>query len=179
MNSFVVFILDNKQFAIRLDIVQRIARVVEIMTLPKAPEIVIGVINVQGQVIPVIDLRRRFNLPLKDIELEDHLIIANMRERTLAILVDTVVDIIESNEKGITKQGEILPDIKYIEGVVKHEDGMLLIQDLEKVISLKEEKVLDKAIKDAKKGKQIKTESKEAKTVNKAKKKQITSKVKK
>jgi len=147
VDHFVVFTLDDRQFALRLDIVERITRAVEITPLPQAPPIVLGVVNVQGRILPVIDMRQRFNLKKKQINIEDHFIIGRTSKRNVAILVDTVVDIIESGKEEVIEQDSILPNIDYFEGVVKQTGKMLLIHDLDKVLLLEEEKKLEKAIK--------------------------------
>jgi hypothetical protein len=79
--SIVVFNLDEQQYALHLAAVERIVRVAEITPVPKAPAIVLGVINVQGQVIPVINIRKRFRLPDREMSLSDHLIIARTAKR--------------------------------------------------------------------------------------------------
>jgi len=61
-----VFLLDNQQFGLHLAAVQRLVHAVEIISLPKAPEIVLGVINVQGQIIPAVNVRKRFRLPQQE-----------------------------------------------------------------------------------------------------------------
>jgi purine-binding chemotaxis protein CheW len=74
MNRFfplVVFTLDARRYAVPLSTVERIIRAVEITPLPQAPEIVLGVINVQGRIIPVVNTRKRFRLPECDIRLSD------------------------------------------------------------------------------------------------------------
>jgi len=92
-------------------------------------------------------MRQRFNLKKKQINIEDHFIIGRTSKRNVAILVDTVVDIIESGKEEVIEQDSILPNIDYFEGVVKQTGKMLLIHDLDKVLLLEEEKKLEKAIK--------------------------------
>jgi purine-binding chemotaxis protein CheW len=142
----VVFILDGQQYGVQLSSVKRILRIVEITPLPKAPEIVSGVINLQGRIIPVMNMRKRFGLPEREINLSDHLVIAETSMQTVALLVDEVDGIIETNKKRVTEPKEILPALDYIAGVVKLEDGMILIHDLDKFLSLDEEKALDDAV---------------------------------
>jgi len=72
----VVFTLDEQRYALRLSAVERIVRVVEVPPLPKAPEIVLGIVNVQGRVLPVVNIRRRFRLPEREAGLRDQLILA-------------------------------------------------------------------------------------------------------
>ncbi|MCJ7565171.1 MAG: chemotaxis protein CheW [Candidatus Aminicenantes bacterium] len=146
-NQLVVFALDEQRYALHLSAVERIVRVAEVTPLPKAPEIVLGVINVQGQIIPVADIRRRFRLPEREIDLSDHLIIAHTPNRTVALVVDEVTGVIESPEQKLIPAKEILPGTDYVEGVMKLEDGLILIHDLATFLSLEEENTLDLALK--------------------------------
>ena len=143
---FVNFNLDDQKYALFLSAVVRIIRVVEITGLPKAPEIVLGVINMHGLIIPVFDIRKRFRLPQREMQLDDQLIIASTSKRTVALLVDSVSDVIEISEEKIIAGENILPGMEYVEGVVKTEDGMILIHDLEQFLSLQEEKALHEAM---------------------------------
>jgi purine-binding chemotaxis protein CheW len=146
LRKLVTFSLDDRKFALYVSAVQRIIRVVEVTSLPKAPEIVVGIINMQGQVIPVFDIRMRFQLPTKKMQLSDQLIIASTTKRTVALIVDSVNDVIEIPEERIIDAEQILPELEYVEGVVKTEGGMVLIHDLERFLSLPEEKALDEAL---------------------------------
>jgi len=140
------FNLDDQKYALFLSAVMRIIRVVVITSLPKAPEIVLGVINMHGLIIPVFDIRKRFRLPQREIQLDQQLIVASTSKRTVALLVDSVNDVIEIPEEKIIAGENILPRLEYIEGVVKTEDGMILIHDLEQFLSLQEEKALHEAM---------------------------------
>ena len=142
----VTFSLDDRKFALYVSIVQRIIRVVEVTALPKAPGIVVGIINLQGMLVPVFDIRRRFQLPVREMQLSDQLIIASTTKRTVALIVDSVDDVIEIPGERIIAAEQILPGLEYVEGVMKTEDGMVLIHDLERFLSLPEEKVLDEAL---------------------------------
>ena len=146
LRKLVTFSLDDRKFALCVSAVQRIIRVVEVTALPKAPEIVIGVINLQGQVIPVFDIRRRFQLPAREMQLSDQLIIAATAKRMVGLIVDSVNDVIEMPGERIIAAEEILPELKYVEGVMKTEGGMVLIHDLERFLSLSEEKELDQVL---------------------------------
>ena len=146
LRKLVTFSLDDRAFALYVSAVQRIIRVVEVTALPKAPEIVVGIINLQGTVIPVFDIRRRFHLPAREMQLSDQLIIASTAKRTVALMVDSVNDVIEIPEEKIIAAEQILPELEYVEGVVKTEGGMVLIHDLERFLSLPEEKALDEAL---------------------------------
>jgi purine-binding chemotaxis protein CheW len=163
-SHFVVFTLDNQKFALPLASVEKIARAVAVRPLPKTSDMVLGVINIQGRIIPVLDLRIRFGIPPRPISVTDHLIIARTTTRTLALLVDTVLDILESDRQHITDQSAILDHMQYVEGVLRIEDGMVLINDIEHMLSLDEAKALDQTLqKNAKRKKETESSSQSTK----------------
>ena len=145
--QLVVFTLDEQRYALHLHAVKRIVRAVEITPLPKAPEIVLGVVNVEGQVIPVMNLRNRFNLPGRELDVADQLIISQTSRRIVTLVVDTVSDVIECPSQAVTDSEKILPDTEYVEGVLKLSDGLILIHDLDTFLSLEEEESLNKTMK--------------------------------
>jgi purine-binding chemotaxis protein CheW len=142
-----LFTLDERRYALPLSCVERVVFVVDITPLPKAPPVVLGVISVKGNIVPVYDLRRRFHLPEREIELADQLMIARTSRQTVALLVDSVDGVIEIPEEDIAAAQGILPDIEYVQGIVKLQDGLVLIHDLEHFLSTDEEHTLDEALK--------------------------------
>jgi len=142
----VLFRLDEQHYALHLPVVERVVRAVEVTPLPKAPEIVLGVINAHGQVIQVMDVRKRFRLPEREMELDDHIMIARTPKRLLALPVDSVEGVVAYPEEQMVASEKIVPGMEYVEGVLKLPDGLILIHDLEKFLSLKEEKALDSAM---------------------------------
>ena len=138
--------LDDQRYALRLSTVERVIRAIEITPLPKAPEIVLGIVNIGGRIIPVINVRKRFRLPEKEIELGDHLILGQTGRRPVALVVDEVSSVVERPEAEVIAAQEILPGLAYVQGIAKLEDGMILIHDLDKFLSLEEEAALDKAL---------------------------------
>lgn len=146
MQQLVRFALDGHDYAVGLAAVERIVHVVEVAPLPKAPEIVLGVINFSGRVIPVVDIRRRFRLPSKEVGLYDHLIIAWTSKREIAFIADGVAGVIECLEADITAAEKIVPGLEYLAGILKLKDGLIFIHDLERFLSLDEERSLNEAI---------------------------------
>jgi purine-binding chemotaxis protein CheW len=142
-----LFTLDERRYALNLSCVERVVFVVDITPLPKAPPVVLGVVNVTGDIVPVYDVRRRFHLPQRAINLTDQLMIARTSRQTVALLVDSVDGVIEVAEQEIAAAQGILPDIEYVQGIVKLPDGLVLIHDLEQFLSAEEERTLDQALK--------------------------------
>ena len=146
------FTLGHQRYALRLAAVDRVAQVVEIVPLPGAPDIVLGVIDVQGCIIPVVDTRKRFGLAARRMTLAEHLIIAHTPRRPVALLVDRVGDTLDCAEVDVIAASEILPGLDHLHGVAKQPDGTILIHDLAAFLSLDEEARLDAAVAAAEEG---------------------------
>ncbi len=146
MIYLLVFLLDGQRYALHLSPVEKTILVVAITPLPKAPDVVLGVINLQGRIIPVMDIRKRFRLPQRKTALYDHVIIAHTSTRTVALVVDSTADVIARAEQQIVAADEVVPGIEYVEGVAKLDDGIILIHDLDKFLALEEEEELNNAL---------------------------------
>ncbi len=142
----VVFTLDGQQYGLPLPAVDRTVRMVAITPLPHAPDNVLGIINVRGQIIPVLSLRGRFRLPEREPALTDHLVIARTARRTVALVADAVLDPISYNRQETISPHDILPGIEGIKGVVKLASGLVLLHDLDSFFSLEEGAALERAL---------------------------------
>jgi purine-binding chemotaxis protein CheW len=146
-SKIVLFSLEEPRYALYLSVVERVIRSVEITPLPKAPEIVLGVINMQGVVIPVIDIRKLFHLPTREIDLGDQFIIARTLKRLVALTVDSVNGVYDCEKYKVADAKETYPFANYLTGITVFENHIVLINDLEKFLSLDEQQTLDKALK--------------------------------
>lgn len=146
MDEYVVLCFDALRIALPLSDVERVICAVYVTPLPGAPAIVNGVVNLQGRVIPVVNMRRRFRLPERDIALTDRLVIAHTRQRPVALVADAVSGISDYAEPDIVGAATILPGLEYIDGVVKLDDGLILIHNLDRFLSLEEAASLDRAM---------------------------------
>jgi purine-binding chemotaxis protein CheW len=146
MKHFIVFMLEDKTFALPLDPVERVVRAVEITTLPEAPAIVCGIINYRGTVLPVIDIRSGFHLPRRDLRLSDQFIIVQTAVHRIALLVDTVIGDIEKNPGDVIPPSDLFDGVEFLIGVIKLEEGVMLIPDLDKILTHKETRALTKAM---------------------------------
>ena len=146
MDEYVVLGFDALRIALPLSAVERVVRAVYVTPLPGAPAIVSGVANVQGRIIPVVDMRKRFRLPQREMALTDRLVIAHTAQRAVALVVDSVNGVIEHAEPDRVDAETILPGLEYVDGVVKLGDGLILIHDLDRFLSLDEAEMLDRAM---------------------------------
>jgi purine-binding chemotaxis protein CheW len=128
--QFLVFGLNGNRYAISLTIVQRVVRVVEVTPVPEPPPGVLGVINVAGQILPVIDLRRQLHLPQTEIMISDYLIMIKNLHSRMALLVNEVLWIIERAGHEIIPVDTIFPGLGHIRGALKVEEEIVLLHDL-------------------------------------------------
>ncbi len=150
-DQILVFTLDELAYALMLQVVVRVIHAVEVRRLPKTPEIISGIINVQGQIIAVIDIRKRFGLPERETDPDDRMIIADTGIRKVGIFVDNVTGIKDITARQFVNSKENMPFAEYIKGVAKVDDELILIYDLEEFLSIEEEKILEQALKTQKK----------------------------
>jgi purine-binding chemotaxis protein CheW len=134
-NQLVVFTLDEQQYALNLSCVERIVRAVEITPLPDAPEMVLGVINVEGRVIPVLNTRKRLGLRERELELQDLFIIVSENGRTFALVADEVRPVLEVPPQEVVSPDRVLPGTGYVQSVAKLAEGMLVVLTIEKTLS--------------------------------------------
>jgi purine-binding chemotaxis protein CheW len=138
-----VFCLADQRCALPLKCVERVIRSVEISPLPRAPEIVSGLINIHGMAVPVLNIRELFHLPDIEITLSDQIIIAHTLSRLVAIPVNEVNGISEYEDQDFITSEELFPGIKYLEGVVKLKEGIVYIYDLGRLLSLDDIAVIE------------------------------------
>lgn len=141
-----VFTLDDRRCALDISVVERVFQAVSVTSVPETPEIVLGIVNVRGSILPVIDVRKRFRLPQKQLTPDDRLIIARTSKRQVALFADSVSGVTECSEEHVVPANAIVPGLEYLAGVVRSVEGMLLIHDLERFLSLEEETALDRAL---------------------------------
>lgn len=134
LNQVVVFTLGEQRYGLPIFSLERVARIVEITSLPKSPNIILGLINLRGQLTPVVALRRRFRLSDRENALTDEIVVARTSRRPVALVVDAVSGVLAYSEPQVVGAGEILPDVEYIEGVVELDDGLVLIHDLKRLL---------------------------------------------
>jgi purine-binding chemotaxis protein CheW len=148
-NQILLFTLDEPRYALRLSAVERVIQAVEITPLPKAPKDVLGVINVQGQIISVIDIRPRLGLPPRgDINLGDHFILVRTPRQRMVLVADTVTDVRRLTENEFVAAENALTTAQYIHGMVKLEEGLILFCDLDQFLDPDEEQKLEDALKE-------------------------------
>ena len=134
---WVTFRLDNEAYGINVMQVQEVLRVTEIAPVPGASDYVLGIINLRGNVVTVIDARRRFNLSPRDPDDASRIVIIEAEKQVVGILVDSVAEVVDLRASEI----ETAPNVgneetsRYILGVSSRGDVLLILVDLNKLLS--------------------------------------------
>lgn len=147
--SLVVFALHGERFALQGRAVREVVRAVAVAALPDAPGVVDGVINYRGRLVPVLDVRSRFGLPPQRLDPSQHFILAEAGSRLVALRVDRALDLLEVPADAIESAASVAPGSRRTEGVARLPDGLVVIHDLERFLSLDEGTALDASLRAA------------------------------
>lgn len=146
-DHILLFNLDDKRCALPLSSVERIIRLIEITSLPEGPEILLGIINVHGRIVPVIDIRKRFRLPERDHLLNDRIILARTPNIPVAFVVDEVAPHFDNVEERSVSSENILPGLgAHVAGVCRIGEDIILIYDLDQFLFQEEEEMIQSVI---------------------------------
>lgn len=137
--------VDGHRCGLPADVVDEVHRAVEITAVPLAPEVVEGVVDVRGELVAVIGLRRRLGLAPSEVRPSDRLVFVRLPDRRVALRVDAVVDLVTVQAEQQTPGSELVPAAGYLDGVVRLGDGLLLIHDVTAFLSSEEAASLDEA----------------------------------
>ena len=144
--QLVSFKLADEEFGVDILQVQEINRLVDITKVPKTPEFVEGVINLRGKVIPVIDLRKRFDLEINDYNPDTRIVVVDIDNSIMGMIVDEVSEVLRLPLSTVEAAPDITStiDADYISGVAKLDDRLLILLDLSKVFTPSEKEALGK-----------------------------------
>lgn len=134
---WVTFRLESEKYGINVMQVQEVLRVTEIAPVPGAPSYVLGIINLRGNVVTVIDTRMRFGLAPKEMDDSTRIVIIESDEQVVGILVDSVAEVVDLNTMEIETAPNVGTDenTKFIQGVSSHDNELLILVDLNKLLS--------------------------------------------
>lgn len=144
MKQLVIFELGNEQYGIDISKVNEISEFKESNKIPDAPDFISGIINLRGEIIPMIDLKTRFNISTNT-KAEKRIIVTNIKEKKVGFIVDDASEVLSIMESDIDPPPEIIAreGRKYITGIGKLKDRIIIILDLEKILTNEQEKHLN------------------------------------
>jgi len=128
--------LDNEYYGLNIHEVRTIERVSDITRVPNAPSYVEGVINLRGDVVPVINLRKRFSLPQIDLDEDARIIIVSVDDMTVGLLVDSSSEVLQLSAEDIDTSANLSSSIEndYVVGIGKDGERIIILLDLKKVL---------------------------------------------
>ncbi len=142
--KIVTFKLEDDEYGLEIDLIQEVRKMKKVVYVPEAPAFVVGLIKLRGEVIPVMDLRKRLGLSTKEREKSTRIIIVKVGDHNLGVIVDSVEEVIGISEQNIDHPDSVLAHVDFLKGVGKAPGRMILIIDINKLLSLKEKKLLGK-----------------------------------
>lgn len=136
-NKYVVFKLENEEYGIDILRVKEIKEMLRITRVPKAPSFVRGVVNLRGEVIPVIDLRKKFNLQQRTDSESTRIVIVAVDEITIGLIIDTSSEVLEIDKDFIEEPPASIASIDhaYIYGIGKVGERLIILLDVSKIIN--------------------------------------------
>lgn len=150
-NQLVVFRLAKEFYGVDIAAVDGIIKMQEITRVPHTPAFVEGVTNLRGTVLPVIDLRKRFGLPMSEMDRDTRIVVVNMESMKVGMVVDAVSEVLTLPEGSVEPPSPIVTsvDTTYIKGIAKIEKRLVILVELSKVLDTEETGELTGAIQPA------------------------------
>lgn len=141
-----LFTLEGQRYALASADVRELVRAARLTPLPRAPDVVEGLLNLHGELLPVLDLRRRFRLPPRPLSPVDHFIVAQAGPRRVVLRVDRTEEVLTLEPGTLDEAPSSLPGVGYVAGAAKLPEGLVLIHDLRTFLSEAESLALDTAL---------------------------------
>lgn len=139
--QLLVFVVEGREYVLPISIVSRAVNIVEVTPLPHDSGLVSGVVNLHGQIIPVINIRQCLKFEDRAPCLSDIMLVVHVAGRTVAFVVDEVKNIVTPKAKDVTDMNDILPVVEVVNEVVNINDRLLPVYDLERLIEQEAEHI--------------------------------------
>lgn len=139
------FYIGEDEYAVSINKVREISAMIDIRKVPKAPKFVEGVINLRGGIVPIIDLRERFDLAINENRASAKILIVELGKNQVGMIVDNVSEVMRFYQDEIEKTPPMFSgsiDSQYIQGVAKLNEKLIILLDVEKLLSFEEQSVL-------------------------------------
>ncbi len=135
--QLVVFDLSTEAYGVDIGAVREIIRLQDITRVPRTPEFVEGVINLRGKVIPVVDLRKRFGLPAEEESKENRIVVVDIGAQDIGVIVDAVTEVLRIATESVEPPASVITtaDSEYLLGIAKLDSRLIILLDLEQVLT--------------------------------------------
>ncbi len=142
--QLVVFDLNGEAYGVDIESVREIIRMQDITRVPRTPDFVEGVINLRGKVIPVVELRKRFSLPAMERSKDNRIVNVDISGQEIGMVVDAVTEVLRISSDSVEPPSSVITtaDSGYLRGIAKLEDKLIILLDLDQVLSTEERETL-------------------------------------
>ena len=150
-DKLVTFRLGDDQFAADIHAVERVLRYVAPTPVPDMPAYIEGVMDYQGQVVPIVNLRRRFELPAAEVRTETRILVLNVSGEWIGVVVDAVSEVASFDRAAVAPPPKLFRGLagEYLKGIIRRGDKLVIFLDVEKLLSSTERIALQSAVAEA------------------------------
>lgn len=147
-NEYLVFRLGNEEYGIEILKVQEIRGYERVTRIANSPEFIAGVTNLRGVIVPIVDLRVKFQMSIADFNEKTVVIVLNLGDRVVGIVVDGVSDVLSLDASQIKPAPDfsVTLSTEYLLGLGTLEERMLILVDIEKLLNSEEMELVEKVV---------------------------------
>ncbi len=148
MQQYVCFVVHGEEYGVPILCVQEIIRYETLTRVPQSPEFIDGVLNLRGQVIPVMNLRKKFGLPPRELDKSTRIIVVEVKKRVVGIVVDEVSEVLQISQDQIDPPPPMGTQVNanYISGMGKLEDHLVILLEIDKVLTQDEVAMMEGSV---------------------------------
>nr|HDN00147.1 purine-binding chemotaxis protein CheW [Deltaproteobacteria bacterium] len=145
--QYVVFLINEQTYGIEILKIKEVVAYKKITPLPDMKGFIKGIINLRGVVLPVFDLRKKFNLPETSYTPFHTIIVMEISGRVMGVIVDEISDVVELLPEEVQATSSLPPGVhtEYMKGIGKKEYGLMVLLDIDRLLSPEELEILDAA----------------------------------
>lgn len=145
-HNFVTLLLDEQIFGIYLPVVQEVIRMVRLTKLAGAPPSIAGLLNLRGNIVPIMDLRLRLGLEQKPYKSNNKIILIDYENKQQGLIVDDFTEIITIKESDLSQLGGIIPRIEFVLAMAHTQNRLITLLDHTRLLSCEQEQFLETAL---------------------------------
>ncbi len=147
INQYVSFVLHGEEYGVPILCVQEIIRYETLTRVPQSPDYVDGVLNLRGQVIPVVNLRKKFELPERERDRSTRIIVVEVQKRVMGMVVDEVSEVLQVDMEDIAPPPPMGTHLRtdYISGMAKINETLVILLEIDKILTSEESVILETA----------------------------------
>lgn len=143
LNRFIEFSLGSENYAIPLLLVREVVSIPEITPIPKSPSHFLGIMNLRGEIISVVDLRKKLKIEVKK-DKEEVVVIVAIGEKNIGLIVDSINKVLAFSSDEVSEMPEVEGQVNthFVSGVYRKENSLTILLDISKALEIKETEVL-------------------------------------